>query len=561
MGGESPPFLTPGAASPWRSGLGATGHRFWSVPYRRNLGFVDRVALRAEIEGLLPPGEEPAEPRLLVLWGLAGIGKTQLAIDHAHRHADDYDAVIWVQADLPARLAQEYGHLYDALALGGEAKDRTEERVRHVRRWLESPDSGRWLLILDNAEGLEMLRDYLPSRGRGHVLVTSKRPQWSRGVPAREVGKLDRPEARELIRRSGQAEARAVDRLAEVLDDHPLAIVQATGYLADSGMSIGRYLALFENRRDELLRRGVPADQYPLSAFAALDLTMGELKEPAVLELLDVIACLVPGAIPRASLDRAFDDPLRLADAIASLARSSLIRAGADVIEVHGLVQAVAWGRLTPAEQNRITNRAIQLFEPALPRVSRDLGPRVLLNEKAARALAGQFREIPVTEGTLRDVYELSRELLGVQHPKAATLRRRRRINPAILRAVARTSSPGKIAGFYVMYALTARACRELDDGSLPSGIRLRDEHFCASFLRCSGVYISNVVGVDFRTKGWILHLLQDDLSAYRRKNRRLKHVYARPGTVYGLQYMARSGFAEINADSKLRRLDLDQVH
>ena len=242
--------------------------------------------------------------------GLGGVGKTQLAIEYAHRHAGHYDAVLWVVADTPATLATGYADLARALRLPeADRADDADAQIRAVRGWLESPDSGRWLLVFDNVERPEVLRGYLPTRHAGHVLVTTRRSHWPGGETV-EVSTMERAESVELLLRlSGQSDAGAADRLAEALGDFPLALAQAAGYLRESGLAVGDYLELYREHRAGLLRHGAPPDDYKQTAFATLDLAMRRIDSAEAEDLLGLIACLAPDDIPRTLLERAFDDP------------------------------------------------------------------------------------------------------------------------------------------------------------------------------------------------------------------------------------------------------------
>ena len=97
--------MPPGATDPMRPG--GSLPQIWVMPHPRNAGFVGREALLKQIERALRPKVRSSTAVALTqaIRGLGGIGKTQLAIEYVHRHAADYDAVLWVRADPPATLA------------------------------------------------------------------------------------------------------------------------------------------------------------------------------------------------------------------------------------------------------------------------------------------------------------------------------------------------------------------------------------------------------------------------------------------------------------------------
>ena len=162
--------------------------------------FVQRPDLLHALEtGLLPISED--HQTVLVLQGMGGIGKSQMAREYASRHQNDYTAIFWVNAKSEASLRISIARIAERLSLvkvlDETRKVRKDEggiaaAIEAVHAWLDEDANTRWLLILDNvdsqpppnSEGRErqMLRSdpwfdvaqYLPSSTHGTVLVTSR---------------------------------------------------------------------------------------------------------------------------------------------------------------------------------------------------------------------------------------------------------------------------------------------------------------------------------------------------------------------------------------------------
>jgi CO dehydrogenase nickel-insertion accessory protein CooC1 len=102
------------------------------------------------------------------LYGLGGVGKTQLALEYAHRFAADYGVIWWIDAEQPVLIPEQFGRL--ARALDPPTRGSVTDSVQQVQAELARRSD--WLLIFDNAEQVEDVAQYR-SPGSGHVLVTS----------------------------------------------------------------------------------------------------------------------------------------------------------------------------------------------------------------------------------------------------------------------------------------------------------------------------------------------------------------------------------------------------
>jgi hypothetical protein len=226
---SAPPFPRAGPVPAEKPGFAGALPEVWKVP-PRNPRFTGRDGMLTELRRRL----RAEEPTLVVqaLYGLGGVGKTQLALEYAHRFAADYDLVWWTDAEqavlLPGQLAQLAARL--GLAPGPTVAATVERLLAELR------GRDRWLLIFDNAERPQDIAAYLPG-GAGHVLITSRYPGWGALGGRLEVDVLPRAETVALLRaRIPALSEELADALAAELGDLPLAAAQAAGYLEQTDL-------------------------------------------------------------------------------------------------------------------------------------------------------------------------------------------------------------------------------------------------------------------------------------------------------------------------------------
>ena len=267
--------------------------RIWNIP-ARNPGFTGRDAMLAAVRDRLLAGGKAV---VQALQGMGGVGKTQLAIEYAHRFADSYDVAWWVNAGQAGLIGDQLAAL--GTALGCIQPGVATEAVR-AAVLAELHQRERWLLVFDNAENPAGVTGWLPG-GAGHVLITSRERVWAEiGAPV-EVDVLARAESVAILqgRVAGLAAADA-DRLAGQLGDLALAVVQAAGFMAETGTPAGQYLDLLRTQAGKLLDQATPGSSYARSLAAATRLTADRLdrEDPAAAQLASLCAFLAPEPIP-----------------------------------------------------------------------------------------------------------------------------------------------------------------------------------------------------------------------------------------------------------------------
>jgi hypothetical protein len=332
----------------------------WGNVPPRNPVFTGRRELLEQLERRLQT-QSVAAVLPQALHGEGGVGKSQIAIEYAYRHRADYDVIWWIPSERPAQILASVIELGNRLGL--EVGNEVITAVPRVRAALRAGTPySNWLLVFDNAETLETVREYFPEAGTGRVLVTSRNQEWSQIAETLEVDVFSRQESIRLLqRRNPRLDHPEADRLASELGDLPLAIEHASAWLAATDMPVADYLDQLASKRTELADvHPVPRYEMPVAVAANVALDRLATENPAALQLLQVCSFFAPEPISRelfagprttpvaAELDEALQNPSQLNQAIRDIQKYVLARIDhrSNSLQLHRLVQAELKARM-----------------------------------------------------------------------------------------------------------------------------------------------------------------------------------------------------------------------
>lgn len=323
--------------------------------------------------------EEMAKHRVsaAVLTGFGGLGKSMCAASYATMNAGQYAMVIWLTAATPERLVADakellsHRHGADTVATWDEADTRSA-----LVDWLESTPRS-WLLVLDDADHADTIRDWIPARGYGHALITSRDAAWPADhAPSFELDTLTDPEMRALItQRLGSTTITENDlqHLTTLTDRWALAVDMVLAWLGRTNRRLDQ-LSDYEphHARERLLEKTdlLPAG-YPTPVLHVIldSITALQTDNPDAYRLLQAVVALGATAVPTrlvagnlANPDAGQDEVFACDDLIVDVRRRSLIQPASleDVrlgiyrhrVDIHALIADMI-SALDPIDQDR----------------------------------------------------------------------------------------------------------------------------------------------------------------------------------------------------------------
>ena len=333
------------------------------IPFPQNGDFLGHESSLALAEDEFAKGRRTGYAPIVAFHGFPGVGKTQLALEFAYRHAQKW-SIFWVRADNQEILVQDFQKLAETLGI----KTSPDNIVSAVRQWFKDEAGPDWMMVFDNADDISFIPNFLPIGTNGGILISSRDPRLGESIATRsiEVEVLAHEEGIQLLQRRAQVAASDdVGALVSLLGELPLAIEQAAAYIRERHVSITQFIKLFESRKakSRILSRKITATRYTNtnSVYGTISIAIEKLEEvcPLAVNLIKIVSFLDAQDLPLDLLSGALSldadpeelsglDDLDLLDALEALETSAIIirKKHKASVWLHVLVQAIVLEKL-----------------------------------------------------------------------------------------------------------------------------------------------------------------------------------------------------------------------
>ncbi|KAI3319877.1 hypothetical protein HD806DRAFT_525190 [Xylariaceae sp. AK1471] len=316
----------------------------WQLPYPRLDNFCGRESVLEEMDDLfigIKDEKSSSRRRAVVLQGMGGLGKSQIALEYIYRHPEAYAAVFWVDATDQSTIRDSGRQILQSLIVHYSTKHHGKHSFADVATDLGIPGQikndgtladevakATWPPIRscrrnECTEDEQRMNELLPASDHGHVIVTSR-------VPVANLKPIDIPYMGEL----SSLKLLLRDTFETASSENREAAKAAAAYVAKRSLDFIQYLKrLMKNKITSISQK---FSKYTLGVVSCWQLSAEALmnsKKTHSLDLLRLCSFLSPEGVSKELLVRGlsamewFDnDESQLDDAIDYLVVYALMK-------------------------------------------------------------------------------------------------------------------------------------------------------------------------------------------------------------------------------------------
>jgi len=330
------------------------------------------------------------------------VGKTQIALELAYKFREKYPdcSVFWVPAMNVESIQEAYVEIGRQLGIPKVEEEKASIN-KLIQRYLSDKSAGRWLLVFDNADEIDIwtgqsnnaaesrrLIDYLPSSSHGSMVFTTRSQRTAYRLANTNVVKvesMDESAAKQLLSESliNQellSDDKATMDLLEWLTFLPLAIVQAAAFISENVMTPSEYLAILQDTQSkeqdliDILGKDFEDEgrygraRNPVTTTWLVSFEQIQRRDPLAAEYLSFMACIDPKDIPQ-SLLPSNDTKAKTIEAIGTLSAYWFVtKRPNQFLDLHRLVHLATRNWLRREQSlERWTNKAIIRLKEVFP--------------------------------------------------------------------------------------------------------------------------------------------------------------------------------------------------
>ncbi len=322
----------------------------------------------------------------VAVWGLPGVGKSEFVAEYVRSrqnlsrfwfHGENLDSVL----DQIEQLARQIG-----LPVSENLDPSGVFAV--FRQWLSALDD--WLLVFDGAVHIDSFSPLIPSSAQGRVIFSTLAMPTGSNVAPFELSSFEEEEAIQFfLHRSSllfaqqsdtqSEEIEAIEAFVNIAGGLPLVLDHVAVFVSVTGMSVGEYLNLYQQRGEELrnVEGGGSLRALTISCSLALDRLSAENE--AAVHVLEVLSFFGPHPIPMflitgeasrelgAEFEQCMSDPLRHAEVLGAVCRYAFLKRDADQVSMHTLIRDVLRDRVPLENHESYISKVVQCISTGLP--------------------------------------------------------------------------------------------------------------------------------------------------------------------------------------------------